>query len=48
MKKMHSPEQIVNKLRQADVDLGKGLKVPQICRKLTSKALLQNSGLWAF
>ncbi len=34
MKKKHSPEQIVNKLRQADVDLGKGLKVPAICRKL--------------
>ena len=34
MKKKHSPEQIVKKLRQADVDLGKGLKVPAICRKL--------------
>jgi putative transposase len=34
MKKKHSPEQIVSKLRQADVELGKGLKVPEVCRKL--------------
>jgi len=34
MKKRHSPEQIVAKLRQADVELGKGLKVPQVCRQL--------------
>ena len=29
MKKRHSVEQIVAKLRQADVDLGKGLTVPE-------------------
>ena len=34
MKKQHSVEQIVSKLRQADVGLGKGLKVPEICREL--------------
>ena len=34
MKKRHSAEQIVAKLRQADVDLGKGLKVPEVCRQL--------------
>ena len=34
MKKRHSPEQIVSKLRQADVALGKGLKVPEVCRQL--------------
>jgi transposase-like protein len=34
MKKRHSAEQIVNKLRQADVELGKGLKVPEVCRHL--------------
>lgn len=34
MKKRHSAEQIVSKLRQADVELGKGLKVPQVCRQL--------------
>ena len=34
MKKRHSPEQIVSKLRQADVCLGKGLKVPDICKQL--------------
>jgi hypothetical protein len=28
MKKRHGAEQIVAKLRQADVELGKGLKVP--------------------
>ena len=34
MKKRYSPEQIVSKLRQADVELGKGLKVPEVCRQL--------------
>jgi putative transposase len=34
MKKRHSAEQIVSKLRQADIDLGKGLKVPAVCRQL--------------
>jgi len=34
MKKRHSGEQIVGKLRQADVALGKGLKVPEVCREL--------------
>ncbi len=34
MKKRHSAEQIVTKLRQADVALGKGLKVPEVCRQL--------------
>lgn len=34
MKKRRSAEQIVGLLRQADVDLGKGLKVPEVCRKL--------------
>jgi len=34
MEKRHSAEQIVAKLRQADVALGKGLKVPEVCREL--------------
>ena len=34
MKKRHSAEQIVAKLRQADVELGKGMKVPEVCRQL--------------
>ena len=34
MKKRHSSEQIVAKLRQADIELGKGLKVPEVCRQL--------------
>ena len=34
MKKRHSPEQIVVKLRQADIGLGKGLRVPQVCKQL--------------
>ena len=44
MKKRHSVEQIVAKLRQADVDLGKGLTVPgllpgypAICSKIRRK-----------
>ena len=30
----HSTEQIIEKLRQADVELGKGQKVPEICKAL--------------
>lgn len=33
MKKRHSPEQIISKLREADVALGKGLEVPEVCRQ---------------
>ena len=34
MKKRHSAEQIVGMLRQADVELGKGLKVADVCKQL--------------
>ena len=34
MKKRHSAEQIVAKLREADVDLGKGLTVPEVCKQM--------------
>ncbi len=33
-KKRHGVEQIIPKLRQADVELGKGKKVPEICKML--------------
>jgi transposase-like protein len=32
--KRHNAEQIIAKLREADVELAKGLSVGQICRKL--------------
>jgi transposase-like protein len=32
--KKFTPEQIVSKLRQADIELGKGLTVPEVCRKI--------------
>ena len=34
MKKRHSAEQIVSMLRQVDVQLGKGLRVPEVCKQL--------------
>ena len=34
MKKRRSAEQIVGLLRQADVDLGNGANVPDVCRRL--------------
>ncbi len=34
MKKRHGAEQIVAMLRQADVELGKGSKVPELCKRL--------------
>ena len=33
-KKRHSTEQIISKLREAEVELARGLKVPEVCRKL--------------
>ena len=33
-KKRHTAEQIITKLREADVELAKGLSIGQICRKL--------------
>ena len=32
--KRHSVNQIISKLRKADVELGKGKKVPEACREL--------------
>ena len=32
--KRHSADQIVSKLRKADVELGKGKKVPEVCKEL--------------
>jgi putative transposase len=34
MKKRRSAEQILGLLRQADVDLGKGMNVSDVCRRL--------------
>ena len=34
MKKRYSAEQIVARLREADVQLGKGLKVLEVCKQL--------------
>ncbi len=33
-KNQHTTEQIISKLREAKVELGRGLKVPQVCKKL--------------
>ncbi len=32
--KKYRPEQIVQKLREADIELGKGLSVKEVCRKI--------------
>ena len=34
MKQRHSAEHIVSHLRQADVELGKEMKVPEVCKQL--------------
>ena len=34
MKKRHSADQVVAKLREADIQLGKGLRVPEVCKQL--------------
>ena len=33
-RKRYSTEQMVTKLRQAEVELGRGLRTPQVCKKL--------------
>ena len=33
-RKRYSPEQIITKLRQAEVELSRGLRPPQLCKKL--------------
>ena len=32
--KRYSAEQIIVKLREAEVEMGRGVKVPEVCRKL--------------
>ena len=32
--KRHTPEQIIHKLRQAEVELGQGSTVPQVCKQI--------------
>ena len=33
--KRHTIDQIISKLRRADVELGKGKKVPEVCKQLS-------------
>jgi len=33
-RKRHTAEEIINKLRQAEVELSKGVKIAQVCREL--------------
>ena len=33
-KRRHTPEQIINKLHEAEVLLSKGMKIPEVCRKI--------------
>ena len=48
----YSTDQIVSKLRQAEVELGRGLRVPQMCKKLGSSEQTyyrwrkEDGGLW--
>ena len=35
--KRHSVDQIISKLRRADVELGKGKKVPEVCKLVEIK-----------
>ena len=32
--KRYSTEQIIVKLREAEIEMGRGMKVPEVCRKL--------------
>jgi len=45
MKKRRSAEQIVGLPRQADVDLGKGATVPDVCRRAGSASRRTTAGV---
>ena len=34
MRKRHTPEQVIKKLREAEADLANGLSIAQVCQKL--------------
>ena len=34
MKKRHKPEEVVAKVREAEVEMGKGIPADEVCRKL--------------
>ncbi len=37
-RKRYTSEQIISKLREAEVELARGKKVPQVCRQLGSRS----------
>jgi hypothetical protein len=41
MKKRHTPEQIIQKLRQTEADLAAGLTIAQACQKLAVRGRLE-------
>ena len=43
-RKRYSPEQIITKLRQAEVELSRGLRPPQICKKRLSASSRTTGG----
>jgi len=43
-KKRHTPEQIINKLREAEVELARGMKVPEVCDRRGSRIAGDPSG----
>ena len=38
MRKRHTPEQVIKKLREAEADLANGLSIAQVCQKLAISA----------
>ena len=43
-KKRHTPEQSMNKLREAEVELARGMKVPEVCDRRGSRIAGDPSG----
>lgn len=33
-RRRHTPEQVISKLREADVELGRRMRVPEVCKRL--------------
>ena len=45
-RKQYSTEQIITKLRQAEVELGRGLTTPQVCKTLAACAASRSRALF--
>ena len=44
MRKRHTPEQVIRKVREAEADLANGLSLAQVCQKLAVSETFSSHG----